>query len=75
MFHVSFRIMLEDRLDALCPYLLGSNGLLAGLMKLFNRFLVITEILLATDEDDREATAEMKDFGDPLVGTCQRFLI
>ena len=54
-------------------YLLGSDGLLAGLVKLLDGFLVVTEILLAADEDDGQATAEMHDFRDPLVGTCQRF--
>jgi hypothetical protein len=54
-------------------YLLGGDGLLASLVKLFNGFLVVTEIFLAADEDDGEATAEMNDFGDPLVSTCQRF--
>ena len=57
-------------------YLLGSNGLLAGLVELFNGLLVITQILLATNEDDRKTAAEMKNFGDPLyLSTCQRFLI
>lgn len=62
-------------LGGTCPYLLGSDGLLAGLVKLLNGLLVVTEILLATNEDDREAAAEVNDFRDPLVGTCQRFLI
>jgi hypothetical protein len=53
-------------------YLLGRNGLLAGLMKLLDCLLVIPKILLATDEDDGETLAEVKNFGDPLrVGTCQ----
>jgi hypothetical protein len=67
--------MLGSRLGAMNPYLLGSNGFLAGLVELFNCFLVVTEILLATDEDDGETAAEMKDFRDPLVGTCQQSLI
>lgn len=61
-------------LGGACPYLLGSNGLLAGLVKLFNGLLVVTQILLATNEDDGEAAAEVNDFGNPLEGTCQRFL-
>ena len=47
-------------------YLLGSNGLLAGLVELFNGLLIVTQILLATNEDDGETAAEMKNFGDPL---------
>ena len=35
-------------------------------MELFNSLLVITEILLAADEDDGKATAEVQNFGDPL---------
>jgi hypothetical protein len=35
-------------------------------VELFNRLLVVTQILLATDEDDGETAAEMKNFGDPL---------
>ena len=35
-------------------------------MELLNGLLVVTEILLAANEDDGEALAEMQDFGDPL---------
>jgi len=57
-------------------YLLGSNRLLASLVELFNGLLVITQILLTTDENDRKTTAEMEYFRDPLhLSTCQRFLI
>jgi len=35
-------------------------------VELFDSLLVVTEILLTTDEDDGKATAEMQDFGDPL---------
>ena len=53
-------------------YLLGSNGFLAGLVEFLNGLLVITQVLLAADKDDRETTAEVKDFGDPLyLSTCQ----
>jgi hypothetical protein len=45
-------------------------------VKLFNGLLVVTQILLATDEDDRETAAEMKNLGDPLqLSTCQLVLI
>jgi len=57
-------------------YLLRRNGLLASLVELFNGLLVITQILLTTNENDRETTAEMEYFGDPLhLSTCQQFLI
>ena len=53
-------------------YLLGSNGLLAGLVELLNGLLVVTQILLATNKNDGETAAEMKNFGDPLyLSTCQ----
>jgi hypothetical protein len=47
-------------------YLLRSNRLLAGLVELFNGLLVITEILLASNKNDRKSLAEMKNFRDPL---------
>jgi len=56
-------------------HLLGRNGLLAGLAKLLDGLLVVTQILLAADEDDGKALAEVKDFGNPLQtrrGTCQQ---
>jgi len=48
------------------PYLLWCNGLLAGLVKLFNCLLVITQILLTADKNDGKTLAEMEDFRDPL---------
>jgi hypothetical protein len=47
-------------------YLFWGNWLLAGLVELFDSLLIITQILLATDEDDGEATAEMQNLGNPL---------
>jgi hypothetical protein len=47
-------------------YLLGGNRLLAGLVKLLDRLLIVSQILLATDEDNWEAAAEVQDFRDPL---------
>lgn len=47
-------------------YLLGRDGLLAGLAELLNDPRVVTQILLAADEDDREALAEVQNFRDPL---------
>lgn len=35
-------------------------------MQLFNSLLVVSQILLATDEDDGQAGAEVQDLGDPL---------
>ena len=40
-------------------YLLWCHGLLRRLVKLLNRLLVVSQILLASDEDDWEALAEM----------------
>lgn len=47
-------------------YLFWSHRLLAGLVKLFDCLLVVTEILLAAHKNDGKARAEMKNFGDPL---------
>lgn len=40
-------------------YLFGCHWLLRGLVKLLNRLLVESQILLAANEDDRKALAEM----------------
>ena len=48
-------------------YLLRGDRLLRGLVELFNGLLVVSQILLAADEDDGEARAEMEDLGDPLL--------
>lgn len=54
-------------------YLFGRNGLLAGLAKLLDRLLIVSEILLAADEDDGETLAEVQNLGDPLLkSTCQQ---
>jgi hypothetical protein len=56
-------------------YLLGSNGLLAGLVKLLDSLRIIAKIFLATDENNRKTLAEVEDFRNPLeVGTCQQSL-
>lgn len=55
-------------------YLLGRNGLLARLTELLLNLGVVSQILLATDEDDGETLAEVKNFRDPLLigeSTCQ----
>jgi len=50
-------------------HLLRRHGLLRGLVQLFNRLLVVSKILLASNEDNGEALAEVQDFGDPLSST------
>ena len=47
-------------------YLFGRHRLLAGLAQLLDRLLVVSQILLAADEDDGEALAEVKNLGNPL---------
>lgn len=47
-------------------YLLGADGLLACLAELLNGLVVVTQILLATNEDDGKALAEMQDLRNPL---------
>lgn len=52
-------------------YLLRSNGLLAGLVKLFDSLLIIAKIFLATDKNNGKSLAEMENFRDPLeIGSC-----
>lgn len=47
-------------------YLFGADGLLARLGQLVCNLLVVAKILLATDKNDGETLAEVKDLGDPL---------
>lgn len=47
--------------------LLGGDGLLAGLAQLLNGLGVVAKILLAADQDDRQALAEVQNLGDPLL--------
>ena len=47
-------------------YLLGSDGALGGLVQLLNGLGVVTQILLATNQDNGEALAEVENLGDPL---------
>jgi hypothetical protein len=47
-------------------HLLRSHWLLRGLVELFNSLLVEAQILLAAHEDDGQALAEVKHFGNPL---------
>lgn len=49
--------------------LLGSYGLLGSLVQLLDGLLIEAQILLAANEDDGQALAEMQDLGDPL-GRC-----
>jgi hypothetical protein len=48
------------------PYLFRRDGLLTRLPELLNRLGVVSQILLASNKDNREALAEVKNFGDPL---------
>lgn len=48
-------------------HLLRRHGSLARPPQLVDRLGVIPEVLLAADEDDRQARAEVEDFGDPLL--------
>jgi hypothetical protein len=47
-------------------YLFRGNGLLRCLVQLLNGLLVVSQILLAADEDDGQARAEVQDLGNPL---------
>lgn len=47
-------------------YLLGADGLLACLAELLDGLVVVTQILLAADQDDGKSLAEMKDLRNPL---------
>ena len=47
-------------------HLLLGNGSLRGLVKLLDGLLVVSEILLTSNEDDGKTLAEMQDLGDPL---------
>lgn len=47
-------------------YLLGADGLLACLAELLNGLVVVTQILLAADQDDGKSLAEMEDLRNPL---------
>jgi len=47
-------------------YLFGCNWLLRRFRKLFNGLGIVSQIILATNEDNRKTLAEMQDFGDPL---------
>lgn len=47
-------------------YLFRGNGLLRCLVQLLNGLLVVSQILLAADEDDGQAGAEVQDLRNPL---------
>lgn len=48
-------------------YSFGSNRLLVGLLQLGIGLLVVTKILLAANQNDRQALAEVKNLGNPLM--------
>jgi hypothetical protein len=47
-------------------HLLLGDGSLGGLVKFLDGLLVVSKILLTSNEDDGKALAEMQDLGDPL---------
>jgi hypothetical protein len=47
-------------------HLLLGNGSLRGLVKFLDGLLIVSKILLTSNEDDGKALAEMQDLGDPL---------
>jgi hypothetical protein len=47
-------------------HLLLGNGSLRSLVKFLDGLLVVSEILLTSNEDDGKTLAEMQDLGDPL---------
>ena len=47
-------------------YLLRSHRLLGSLVQFLDGLLVVAQILLAADQDDGEAVAEVEDLRDPL---------
>lgn len=47
-------------------YLLRGDRLLAGLAELLDGLVVVTQILLAADENDGKTLAEVQNFGNPL---------
>ena len=54
-------------------YLLRSDWLLTGLMKLLDGLLIVSQILLTSDKDSWETAAEVQNFRDPLfesVSAC-----
>lgn len=61
VFHRWLRIVLLDH-----SYLLGCHRLLRCLVQLLNSLLVVSQVLLAADENDGEARTEVQDFRDPL---------
>lgn len=55
-----------SRLCFSLTYLFGGNGLLAGLAELLDGLGVVAQILLATDEDNWDVTAEVENLRVPL---------
>lgn len=63
----AFEVLVSTNLLADLLTLFGADGLLARLSQLVCDLLVVTEILLAANENNRKALAEVKDLGDPLL--------
>ena len=57
---------LYSRPIPIATYLLRCNWFLRCFGQLFDGLLVVSKVVLATDENDWEALAEVKHFGDPL---------
>ena len=53
-------------LGAVNPYLLWSNWLLGSLAQLLDGLVVVTKILLAANQDNWKALAEVQNLGNPL---------
>ena len=56
-----------DRTNLLCysHTLLGANGALTSLSQLVDNLGVVTQVLLASNEDDGQVLAKVKHLGDP----------
>jgi len=48
-------------------YLLRSDWLLTGLMKLLDGLLIVSQILLTSDKNGWKTTAEVQNLRDPLI--------
>ena len=54
-------------------YLLRSDWLLTGLMKLLDGLLIVSQILLTSDKNGWKTTAEVQNFRDPLIRHVSAF--
>jgi len=63
----AFEVLVGAYLFADFLTLLRCNWFLRCFGQLFNGLLVVSKVVLATDENDWEALAKVKHFGDPLL--------